>query len=181
MKDEENISEYFEIIDNIINAIRGLGVEVSDNEIVEKLLRTLPILYNPKVSSLEDRDNLDKLTMDELYRILTTYELILGHENLPRGEEAFKVLKKTKCQKKKPQSSHHEESDVEEANFIKKLQKGAGKYKGKLSFKCFNCGKFGHFSAKCPYPNEDSEDEENKTKQYKKKEKPNYKKKIYKR
>jgi phosphoenolpyruvate carboxylase len=26
MKDEENISEYFEIVDNIVNAIRGLGV-----------------------------------------------------------------------------------------------------------------------------------------------------------
>jgi hypothetical protein len=83
MKDEENISEYFERIDIIVNEIKGLGVEVSDNELVEKLLRTLPILYNPKVSSLEDRENLDKLTMDELYGILTTYELILGHENLP--------------------------------------------------------------------------------------------------
>ena len=44
MKDEENISEYFERVDNIINSIRGLGIEVSDNELVEKILRTLPIL-----------------------------------------------------------------------------------------------------------------------------------------
>jgi hypothetical protein len=69
---------------------------------------------------------------------------------------------------------------VEESNLIKKLQKGAGKYKAKLPFKCFNCGKVDHFVAKCPYPKEDFEDEEKKTKQYKKKEKPNYKKKIYK-
>jgi hypothetical protein len=69
---------------------------------------------------------------------------------------------------------------VEEANFIRKLQKGSGKYKGKLPFKCFNCGKVSHFSSKCPYPKEDPEDEENKTKQYKKKEKPNYKKRFYK-
>ena len=90
--------------------------------------------------------------MDELYGILTTYELRLGHENLPKGEETFKVLKKTKNQKQKPQPSHHEESDVEEVIFIKKLQKGSGKYKGTLPFKCFNCGKFGHFAAKYPYP-----------------------------
>jgi hypothetical protein len=129
---------------------------------------------------LKIRENLDKLTMDELYGILTAYELILGHENLPQGEEAFKVLKKTKNQKQKTQSIHHEESDVEEANFIRKLQKGSRKYKGKLPFKCFNCGKVVHFSSKCPYPKEDPEDEENKTKQYKKKEKPNYKKTFYK-
>ena len=53
IKDEENIFEYFERVDNIVNVIRGLGVEVRDNEIVEKILRTLPMLYNPKVSALE--------------------------------------------------------------------------------------------------------------------------------
>jgi hypothetical protein len=161
MKDEENISEYFERVDNIVNEIRGFRVEVSDNELVEKVLRTLPILYNSKVSSLEDRENLDKLTMDELYGILTTYELILGHENLPQGEAALKVLNKTKGQKQKPQSIHHEESDVEEANFITKLQKGVGKYKGKLPFKFFNCGKVGHFASKCTHTKEDPKDEEN--------------------
>jgi hypothetical protein len=69
---------------------------VSDNEIVEKIIRTLHILYNHKVSTLEYRETLDKITMDELYGILIAYELILGHENLPQGEAAFKVLKKTK-------------------------------------------------------------------------------------
>jgi hypothetical protein len=121
---------------------------VSGNEIVEKILRTLPILYNPKVSTLEDRENLDKLTMDELYGILTAYELILGHENLPQGDTTFKVLKKIKNQKQKPQSNHHEESDVEEANFIKKLQKGSGKYKGKLPFKCFNSNTYALYGLK---------------------------------
>jgi hypothetical protein len=115
--------------------------------------------------------------MDELYGILTAYDLILGHENHSQGEEAFKVLNKSKNQKHKLQSSHDEKSDVEEENFIKKLQKGSGKYKGKLPFKCFNYGKVGHFSSKCPYPKDDPKNEENKIKQYKKKEKPNYKKK----
>ena len=123
MKDEENILEYFERVDNIVNAIKGLGVDVPENEIVEKILRTLPMLYNPKLSTLEDRENLKDLTMDELYGILTTYELRLGHENPPKGDATFKVLKKTKNQTKKYQTSHHEESDVEEANFIKKPSK----------------------------------------------------------
>jgi hypothetical protein len=123
MKDEENILGYFKRVDNIVNAIIGLGVQVSENELVEKILRTLPILYNPKVSTLEYRENMDKITMDELYGILTAYELRLGHENLPKGEATFKVLNKTKNQKKKPQPNHHEESDVEEANFIKKFRK----------------------------------------------------------
>jgi hypothetical protein len=108
---------------------------VLDNDLVEKVLRTLLILYNLKVSSLQYQENLDKLTMEKLYGILTAYELRLGHENLPQGEASFKVINKTKGQKQKPQSIHHEESDVEEAKFIKKIQKGAGKYKGNLNLK----------------------------------------------
>ena len=42
-------------------------------------------------------------------------------------------------------------SDEEEAEFVKKLDRGSGKYKGKLPFKCFNYGRVGHYAAKCPH------------------------------
>ena len=53
MKDQENISKCFERVETLINAIKCLGVEVPDYELVEKVLRTLPMAYNPKVSTLE--------------------------------------------------------------------------------------------------------------------------------
>ena len=122
MKEEENICQYFERIDTIVNAVRGLGQNVSDDEIVDKVLRTLPMVYNPKVSTLEDREDINKLTLDELYGILIAYELRIGRENHSKEETTFKVLKKTEDQKSKLQSSSQEESyDEEEANFIKKL------------------------------------------------------------
>ena len=59
MMDEETISEQFERIESIVNAVKGLGAEIPDSELVEKVLRTLPIAYNPKVSTLEDREKLE--------------------------------------------------------------------------------------------------------------------------
>ena len=55
VKEEENISEYFERIDEIVNAIQGLGAYLKEKEIVEKVLRSLPMIYNPNISTLEYR------------------------------------------------------------------------------------------------------------------------------
>jgi DNA-directed RNA polymerase subunit N (RpoN/RPB10) len=56
---------------------------------------------------------------------------------------------------------------------MRKLKKGSNKYKCKFPFKCFNCGKVGHFAAKYSYvKNESSDDEDDhnvKNKHHKKK------------
>ena len=176
MKEEENIGEYLLRVDEVVNAIRSIGGELEEITVVKKALRTLPMKYDSKTSTLEERDDLSSMTMDQLHGILTTYEMITGQNKTSKGEAAFKVTKKTKHQKQNTQNNHNEEYDEEEANFIKKLQKGSGKYKGKLPLKCFNCGKIGHFQSKCPYSKKDFEDEDAKSKQYKKGGKPDYKK-----
>jgi hypothetical protein len=137
--------------------------------------------YDFKISTLEDRPDLDKITMDELHGILTTYEMRTGKERPTKGETYFKASKEKKKQEKMSNEDQSDISYVEEANFIKKLQKGSGKYKGKLPFKCFNCGRIKHFSNKCPYPKqEDSDDEEAHNQKYHKRDKDQYKKKFYK-
>ena len=67
--------EYLLRVDVVFNAIRGLGGKLKEIEVVSKVLRTFPMKYDSKVSTLEERDDLKKLTVDELHRILTAYEI----------------------------------------------------------------------------------------------------------
>ena len=73
MEENEDNTTYFLRIDEVVNTMRGLGEKIKDVNIVQKVLRSLPVRFNSKVSTLEDITDLDTLEMDELHGILTSY------------------------------------------------------------------------------------------------------------
>jgi hypothetical protein len=150
MKEEENIVEYFHRVDEVVNSIRAAGEELEDKPIVKKVLRSLPLIYDSKLSSIEYRSDLDTLTVDQLRGIFTAYEMRIGNDKSSKRETTFKVSNVRQEQNTKDYLS--DIFDEETANFINKLKKGTRKYKGKIPLICFNCGKDGHFANKCPYP-----------------------------
>jgi hypothetical protein len=59
MKEDEYIVAYFLQVDETVNAIIGLGEEIEEPAIFQKILRSLPMRFNPKISTLEERSDLD--------------------------------------------------------------------------------------------------------------------------
>jgi hypothetical protein len=152
MEESEDITTYFLRIDEVVNTMRGLREEVKNSNIVQNVLRSLPVRFDPKISSLEEIIGLATLEMDELHGILITYEMRTSSENSSRKEEAFKATKKDKKKVEEETNNYGDsEEDMEEANFFKNIRKGTGKYKGMLPLKCFGCGRIGHFASKCPF------------------------------
>ena len=84
--------------------------------------------------------------MNQLLGNLTAYEMRLPQKKPSTREANFKTEKK-----KEEKEDICSCSDEEEAEFFKKLDRGSGKYKGKLPFKLFNHGRVGHYAAKCPH------------------------------
>jgi hypothetical protein len=64
MKEDENIVAYFLRVDEIVNVIIRLGEEIEESVIVQKVLRYLPMRFDPNISKLEEREDLDSISMD---------------------------------------------------------------------------------------------------------------------
>jgi len=91
MNEEEDIGTYFLRVDEIVSTIRGLGEEMDETIIVQKMLRTLPSRFNPKIYAIEELKDLKMLTMDELHRILIAYEMRIEQDKTTKKEVTFKV------------------------------------------------------------------------------------------
>jgi hypothetical protein len=102
-------------------------------------LRSLLDRFNPKVSAIEELNDLKTLQFDQLLGTLTAYEMTIVKDKPTSREASFKADK-----------NEDFEPDEIEAKFVKRLKKGSGKYKGKLPFKCFNYGRIGHFANNVP-------------------------------
>jgi hypothetical protein len=142
-----------------------LGEEMKETIIVQKVLRSLPMRYDPNISSLEERADLDTLSMDELHGILIAYKMRTEQDNPVMKEATFKASKKIKKKYKQKEKSdcscnNDSEEDEEVANFVRRLKMGTDKYKGKLPLICFNCDGVGHFANKCPYKKKKRNEEE---------------------
>jgi len=62
-------------VNEVINAIRGLGETIEDKIIIKKVLRSLPSRFNSKILVIEDAKDLNALSLNEMHGSLTIWEM----------------------------------------------------------------------------------------------------------
>eukprot|EP00253_Pinus_taeda_P002608 PITA_02608 len=78
MYNDESVANYFLRIDEIVNCMKNLGEEIKEAIVVEKVLRYFSSKFESKVSAIEEKENLQKITVSQLHGIITAYEMRKG-------------------------------------------------------------------------------------------------------
>jgi hypothetical protein len=124
MDEDETVRKYFLRVEELVNAMKCLGEKFDNSLLVQKILRSLPDKFNPKVSAIEELSDLKTLSIDQLLRTLTAYEMRINKDKSSTREASFKEDNNT-----------NSELDDIEAKFVRRLNKGSRKYQGKFPFK----------------------------------------------
>lgn len=169
MAEGENIQQYGQRIKEIVGEIKSARGIVEDTMVVNKALRTLLPVYAIRVAAIQEIKFIDKskVTLDSIIGKLIVFELNGFDGSVHKSESAFRASVSNPLVRKIREASYSHESrssreiDDEdslielEALLAKQLPRGTGKYKGKLSLKCFICNWIGHIATN--FPNGDNE------------------------
>jgi hypothetical protein len=69
--------------------------------------------FDPKVSAVEEREDIDSIRMDELHGIFTAYEMRTEHEN-PDIKKQLSKNPKDQSKRGKKEEEHSSSSDISE-------------------------------------------------------------------
>ena len=199
MEANESIKEMFTRFTEIINNLDSLGKTFTTEENVRKILRSLPkAKWEPKVTAIEEAQDLTVLELDDLQGKLLTHELLMNDSDGEKTESSKNLALKAKREDTDSDSDDEDPFALISKGLarILKMKKQFGKdynrgkynsykdksykkdkdYKGKSSnssnksktLTCFECGDPDHLVKDCPQKKNKKHDKE-KDKDYEKK------------
>src|SRR4030043_141188 len=173
MSEDETIDAMFSRFQILVSGLQVLKKSYTTADHVNKILRSLPVKWRPKVTSIEEARYLNALSLENLISSLKFHELGFPEAESSKKSKTIalkskgKEVKAVKAAESEEESSEadHEDSEAEElALLTRRFQRWAGKnkkfcrssnsrgsgVKKEEQKSCYNCKKPGHFIADCP-------------------------------
>jgi len=173
MKEDENIETMYSRFQTLVSGLQILKKSYVASDHVNKILRSLPAKWRPKVTTIEEVKDLNTLSVEDLISSLKCHEIGLNeHEPIKKHKsialkskgKSTKALKALDSEKESTSEDSDEDPEIVQkmAMLSNRLQYLAKKNKRFLSRGsshrssrkeekgCFNYKKTGHFIAECP-------------------------------
>ena len=90
MKDNETVDCFMTQVMNVVNQLWQYGEELSDQRVIEKLLRSLPKKFEAVVVPIEEFKNISQMHIEEITGSLISYESRMNRYDDTPLENAFK-------------------------------------------------------------------------------------------
>ncbi|XP_026378211.1 uncharacterized protein LOC113272613 [Papaver somniferum] len=138
---KESMKRFFDKVTKNVNAIRSYGEELSDQKIVEKVLRSLHSKFEHVVVVIEESKDLSVYSLNKLIGSLQAHE------------ERLNGLLKIESYKEKALISREKGENASSQSFLICKRKNhtidVCYFKDKNPLQCYHCKKFGHTEKYC--------------------------------
>ncbi|GLU09096.1 hypothetical protein SLE2022_259720 [Rubroshorea leprosula] len=141
----------------IVNKLRTHGDKTQDVTVVEKILRSMTPKYNFVVCAIEEANDLDEMSLEELESSLLVHERKLNRQE--QNEQALKATVGTSSSfsNRSNRGRGRGRGRNQQTQFFEGRGRGRGRFQisyrpksaDKSKVECFRCHKYGHYQSEC--------------------------------
>lgn len=168
MKNGDSIADFLSRAMAIVSQMRSYGETITDQTVVEKVLRSLTPKFDHVVAAIEESKDLSVFSFDQLMGSLQAHESRINRTLGKNDEMAFQVKDLGKPSENDHSARRGQGRGVFRGSFRggfhgrgRGSNRGRGKYDGhrqsgeqrtnKNNIQCYNCKGYGHMKADCWY------------------------------
>ncbi|CAJ2637748.1 unnamed protein product [Trifolium pratense] len=172
MEEDQKVSDFFSKLLALVHQMQNCGETVTDEMVVEKVLRSLTPNFDNVVIAIEYVKDTATMKIEELQSALEAHEIkVLSRGSEKKEQQALQA----QTNKKEDNGKNYKKKGKDKPKWLKdqssktddkaESSKGGGFAKGKnkkknfdkSKVKCYNCEKLGHFADECWYKKDQQE------------------------
>ena len=127
MQANESITSWFDWYTTIVNQLNQLGKVISEDEMVKRLLKSLPKSWRSTMVAIRKAKDLNKISLDEICGSLLTYEQEVNQIDEEEKKELVEKKKgvalKTSSRNEELYEDSCEDEDIEMAMLARRYKK----------------------------------------------------------